>query len=373
LYVIPSGKPPHKMLSDGAEDSDRLEMSRRAFLPLSPLIRICDREVLDQGTCYTYLTLERVRADHPDGEIFLFVGTDQFLVFETWRRFEYILKMCTLCVMDRFEDFSKLDEKKAWLEENFGACILLLQEKPYIISSTDVRRELGEYGFSLSLSPSVNEWINERGIYSSLSHPGRKRILEQAKKRLSPHRFSHTLSVEREAVCLCKLLSLSPEDTEEMALAALWHDMAKKNLDEEVFSYLIDRGESVSEEDRRIPAVLHGRAAALEAKREGELSPEAILAVCYHTTGRAGMSLKEKILYFADYIEETRTHEPCRRMRDEFYRNLPEGKEERLRYFDRCVLTVMENTVQYLQENNIPCHSLSLDALADLRERIGRI
>ena len=93
LYVIPSGKPPHKVISGGAQDEDRLEMSRRAFLPLSEKIRISDSEVKDQGTCYSYLTVERIRGMHPDSEIFLFIGTDQFLAFETWKRFEYILEM----------------------------------------------------------------------------------------------------------------------------------------------------------------------------------------------------------------------------------------------------------------------------------------
>ncbi len=370
LYVIPSGKPPHKVISGGAEDADRLEMSGRAFLPLSDKIRVSDREVLDQGTCYSYLTVERIRARHPDSEVFLFIGTDQFLVFETWRRFEYILEMCTLCVMDRFEDFSKLNEKKAWLEKNFKARVLLLREKPYIISSTDVRGELKQWGFSPSLSPQVNEWISRRGIYSAHSDPVRTELLKKAQRRLSPHRFSHTLSVERETVRLCKLLSLSSGDTKEMALAALYHDLAKNLSDEESSLFLTERGETLTQEDRQIPAVLHGRVAALMAEQDGYLSPEAILAIRYHTTGRSGMSLKEKILYFADFTEETRKHEACRKIRSGFYENLPEGKEDRFLYFDVFVVRVMENTAQYLKEQRIPCHSLGEAALTDLKDRL---
>lgn len=370
LYVIPSGKAPHKVISGGARDEDRLEMARRAFLPLSEKIRVSDREILDRGTCYSYLTVERIREAHPDGEIFLFVGTDQFLVFETWRRFEYILELCTLCVMDRFEDFTKLSEKKSWLEENFRARVLLLDEKPYIISSTDVRRELAEWGFSPSLSPKVNEWICETGIYASHTDPVRTKLLKRGKSELSPHRFAHTLAVERETAELCRLLGLSREDTRDMALAALYHDLAKGLSDEKAASFLTDRGETVTEEDRRIPAVFHGRVAALFAEDDGVLSEEALLAVRYHTTGRSKMTLKEKILYVADFIEETREHDPCQRIRAEFYEKLPDGKEERLKDFDKLVYRVMENTAYYLKERRIPCHSLGVEALADLKRMI---
>ncbi|MBQ3074619.1 MAG: nicotinate (nicotinamide) nucleotide adenylyltransferase [Clostridia bacterium] len=370
LYVIPSGKPPHKTISGAASDADRLEMSRRAFLSISDKIIVSDREISDRGTCYSYLTVEGIREEYPGSEIFLFIGTDQFLAFETWRRFEYILKMCTLCVMDRFNASPELIEKKAWLEENFGARVLLLQEKPYIISSTDIRRELSEWGFSLSLSPDVNEWIAIKGIYSSRADAMRQKLLDRAKKELSPHRFSHTLSVEREAVRLSRLLCLSDGDVREMALAALYHDLAKNLTDEQACSFLEKKGECVSEEDRAIPAVLHGRVSAIFAEEDGELSEDAVCAVRYHTTGRAGMSLKEMILYFADYIEETRSHDACRKMRAEFYDNMPENNEGILLHFYRCVYRVMENTAYYLMEQKIPCHSLGAQALADLKRRI---
>ncbi len=369
LYVIPSGKPPHKLISGGARDEDRLEMSRLSFLPLSDRIRISDSEIKDQGTCYSYITVERVLEMHPDSDLFLFIGTDQFLAFETWRRFEYILKLCTLCVMDRFEDFSKLNEKKARLEENFGARVLLLEEKPYIISSTDIRRQVSEWGFSLSLAPAVNEYIAEKELYCASSDSLRRSILKKAKSTLSPHRFFHTLAVEREAVRIGSHLDLPPEDIREMALAALYHDLAKDLSADEAASYLYIKGEKVTDEDLEIPAVLHGRVAAQMAKEAGVFSAEAIDAICYHTTGRKGMHLKEKILYFADYIEETRTHKACQSAREVFYRNFPDDPSLRLTYFDQQVIKVMENVARHLKENNLPFHSLGEAALADMKQR----
>ena len=134
LYVIPSGIPPHKTISKGASDEDRLQMARLAFSPLSEKIVVSEMELVQKGTCYSYLTLENIRKLHPDCEIFLFVGTDQFLAFETWRNFETIFKTVTLCVMDRYENGEEIQNKKLFFEKNFGAHILLLKEKPYIIS-----------------------------------------------------------------------------------------------------------------------------------------------------------------------------------------------------------------------------------------------
>ncbi len=366
LYVIPSGIPPHKTISSGATDEDRLEMARLAFSPLSEKIRVSDMEILAKGTCYSYLTLEKIAETHPESEICLFVGTDQFLVFETWRNFEHILKNVTLCVMDRYEDTEALLRKKESLEKDFGARVLLLEEKPYIISSSEIRCEIEKYGFSEALSPAVNEYISLRGIYSSLSDPLRRELLERGKRSISEKRFLHTLSVEREVVRLGKLFSLSETDLREMALAALYHDLAKEWSIEESILFLARNGFGVSKSDEPL---LHGFVASVFAKEDGHISKDAFVAVRFHTTGRSDMSLKEKILYFADYIEEKRENASCKKVRRFFYENLPEGEKERLGHLDTCILMAMEHTENYLRKKNIPVHPLGIVAREDLENR----
>lgn len=366
-YVIPTGIPSHKAVS-GVLAEHRLEMTRLAFSSLSDRFRVTDMELCRTGPSYSYLTVRELKRMHPEDSLYLFVGTDQFLAFETWREFRELLRSVTLCVMARYgEGTELLSAKKAELEKEFGAECLLLQEKAYIISSTQVRGELAEKGFSPSLSPAVNEYLLKKDLYGSSVYPERRRLLALLEKELSPSRFSHTLAVEREAVSLCEIFSL-PEK-EECALAALWHDRTKEWGAEKQIAFLSEAGEALSEEDLKSPAVLHGKTAALLARREGALPLEWVNAIRFHTTGREGMTTAEKVLFFADYIEETRSHSVCKAMRERFYSGLPEEEEHRLPWLDSCILSVMEDTVVHLKKKNFPIHPDTLSGLLDLKRK----
>lgn len=369
LYIIPSGDPPHKIISSGSSAKDRLSMCKAAFCSLSDKVLVSDIEICSKEKSYSYLTVDKISKRHPDSEIFLFVGTDQFLAFETWREFQYLLSACTLCVMDRFEDREVLWKKKASLEKEFGARCLIFEEKPYIISSTAIREELKEDGFSSSLSPFVNDYITKEGLYSSDFDSTREKAVKKVVETLSDNRLSHTFSVERETLCLAKIFSLPEEEKKQLALGALFHDLTKYWTFEENESFLLEKGERLTKEDRLSPQVLHGRSASYLAAEEFDLSDEVRSAIYYHTTGKEDMTLYEKILFFADFIEETRTHTVCGEMREYFYSHLPEKREDRLSFLDSCILRVLEQTVGHLKEKNQPIHPATLKALVDLKER----
>ncbi len=366
VYVIPSGTPPHKTLSRGAEDRERYEMSRLAFEALSEKVTVSDIEILSPEISYTLLTVGKLKEKHPESELFLFVGTDQFLSFETWREPETLLSLCTLCVMDRFSQREALLAKKKELEEKFSAQCLLLEEKPYIMSSTDIRSELKEKGYSFRLSPSVNEYISKGSLYKVREDNVRSRLLSHLQKEVDPSRLAHILSVEREVGELAFLLDAANE--RELRLAALYHDLTKEKTKEEQILLAEEYGYTFAEEDLESPAVLHGITAFLVAKEEGHLSPKALLAIYNHTTGDREMSLEEKILYFADYIEEERSYDACRKMRRFFYENMPEDVTERRNHLDSCIRQVMEDTVAHLKENNRPIHPRTLAALDGLKK-----
>lgn len=368
VLVIPSGLPPHKKISGGASDADRLEMARCAFSRIADFVSVSDLEIRSEGKSYAYLTLEKIRAEYPDDELFLFIGTDQFLAFESWVNFPVLLKEYTLAVMDRFESEKRILDQKEHLEKEFGARCLLLEEKPYIISSTEIRSELATKGFSHSLSPKVNEYIAKAGIYASGTDSERARLIDRLQKELSPERFSHTLAVERETDRLCTLFDFSEPEVKAMRLAALFHDFAKEKSLAEQIAILSAAGESVLEEDRISPAVLHGKAAAALMREEGIFSAEEQSAVENHTTGKEAMTLREKILYFADYIEETRHHESCLAIRELFYSELPKI-EEKEKWLDRCILRALKETIRHLKEKNLPIHPKSLAATEDLEKK----
>jgi nicotinate-nucleotide adenylyltransferase len=84
-------------------------------------------------------------------------------------------------------------------------------------------------------------------------------------------------------------------------------------------------------------------------------------AIKWHTTGQADMTLLEKILYIADYIEPTRSFPGVEKLRKKVYEDLDAG-----------VLMGMENTIALMMERGGPIHPNTTSAAEALRERTGR-
>ncbi len=90
------------------------------------------------------------------------------------------------------------------------------------------------------------------------------------------------------------------------------------------------------------PFLLHGKAGACLAKDKFGVDDEDILnAIRYHTTGRPKMTLIEKIVFVADYIE------PNRKKAD----NLTELRQMAFENLDEAVLAILEQTLDYLNES----------------------
>lgn len=369
VLVLPSGTAPHKALSGGADAPCRMELCRAAFLPLGEPVEISDFDLKQEGACYTYLTLRHFREEASDGDFYLYMGTDQFLSFEKWKNFREILENATLCVMSRDGDAAVLEAKKAQLEQDFAAQILLLQEKTVIISSTQVRDEVAKDGFSPYLCPSVNDVIARHGCYGSRLNQRRGAVLDRIFDRLDDERLHHTLSVEREVTALCRLLGLE-EREEELRLAALLHDLTRRLTEEEQLKLMRELGEEVTRDDLASPAVLHGRSAAHLAARDFGLDESACNAIRYHTVGRAGMTVEEAILNLADYIEETRSHAACLAARKQFYEGLPQGREARLHWLWKNSLLAMEGSRRHLEETHRPVHPQGKEAEAYLKKML---
>jgi nicotinate-nucleotide adenylyltransferase len=158
-----------------------------------------------------------------------------------------------------------------------------------------------------------------------------EKLREQVMREISPKRFRHTLAVEEMIVRLCALYC--PEYTEQMRAAAILHDLTKEKSVEEQVALCAVLGLSVTEEDKQTPKLFHARtAAALICTRFSEYDDPIITeAIRWHTTGHAGMSLTEKLLYLADYIDESRSFENCVLLRRYFFGAYPERMDARER------------------------------------------
>lgn len=180
---------------------------------------------------------------------------------------------------------------------------------------------------------------------------------------MSERRYRHTLAVENMAARLADLYC--PEKKNKLRAAALLHDMTKELSEQEHIEICREHGEELLPEELHAPKTLHAKTAAvLIPERFPEFSDiEIISSVRFHTTGCAYMTLFEKIIYLSDYIDCTRTHEDCVRLRNMFWDAHPVdmNAEERERHLDKVLLEAIGTTVNSLIESKkiISCDTIS--------------
>lgn len=152
-------------------------------------------------------------------------------------------------------------------------------------------------------------------------------LREDVMGKMSPKRFVHTAAVEHMVTRLAALFC--PEQTLCLRAAALLHDITKEKTTQEQVALCGELGLSVSDEDLLAPKIFHAKTAAALIPRDypAFAHPTVVDAVRWHTTGRANMSLSEKLLYLADYIDESRTFENCVRLRKFFWDAHPEDMD----------------------------------------------
>ena len=134
--------------------------------------------------------------------------------------------------------------------------------------------------------------------------------VEQVQKRLErmlkPDRLQHSYGVAREAARLADLYRADPQKA---YYAGLCHDICKNMPAQEQLHWIIRSAIMLDDAFYCQPPIWHGFAAAQYIREEMGVEDEEILgAVRYHTTGRAGMSLLEKIVFTADLTEENRDY-----------------------------------------------------------------
>ena len=127
----------------------------------------------------------------------------------------------------------------------------------------------------------------------------RKSILS----RLQGYRYEHSLGVERAAIMLAEKYG---EDPEKAGTAGILHDITKYLSPQEQLNLCGKYGIIPCTVEKSEPKMLHGKTAAAIARAEYHMPEDICDAIACHTTGKNHMTLLDKILYLADYIEETR-------------------------------------------------------------------
>ncbi len=163
-------------------------------------------------------------------------------------------------------------------------------------------------------------------------------IKKRVKKALDKDRWEHTRGVAYTACCLAMAHGA---DMEQAMLAGYLHDCAKCIPNEEKLALCKKYRVDLTDVEKRNPYLIHAKLGAYLAKKDyGVEDPEIIHAIRVHTTGAPDMSLPDKILFVADYIEPGR--DKARRLR--------ELREKAFHDLDETLLCILYDTVTYLSK-----------------------
>ena len=148
-------------------------------------------------------------------------------------------------------------------------------------------------------------------------------LRERVSARISPYRMAHTLGVEEMTARLAALYA--PEDALWLRAAALLHDITKEEGNARQLELLAKGEVTLRPDEAASPKTWHAITAPLVIAAEfPAFAAEPLLsAVRWHTTGHAGLTLCEAIVYLADYIEDGRRFADCVALREMFWRAEP--------------------------------------------------
>lgn len=154
--------------------------------------------------------------------------------------------------------------------------------------------------------------------------------------QLDSHRYVHTIGVMYTAASMAMRYH---ENLEKAMLAGLLHDCAKGYSNKRKLELCRQYSLPIADAEEKNPGLLHAKLGAYIAKTEYHIQDTSILdAICYHTTGRPNMTLLDKIIYIADYIEPHRCEAP----------NLEEVRQLAFQDIDQCLARILKDSLEYL-------------------------
>ena len=355
LYLIPSYISPHKSLPTGSPTPEqRLNMVTLAAENTD--LTASDMELIRGGASYTYETVLALRAQHPDAEIFLMMGTDMFLTLDLWREAELLLSMVTPVVFHRGDkgERAQIEEKKVFFAEK-GISAIVMENPITEISSTQLRRMLVFDCAAPFLSEKVHSYILENKLYGTgesyknLPLPELEKVVCSLVK---PNRVAHILGCRDTAVELAKRWGADETDA---ARAGLLHDITKA-LDGPLQLTLCEQyGMHPDDFSRAYPKTLHAHTGAMVAERIFGENESVVSAIHSHTTGKAGMNILEKIIYVADYMEPNRDFDGVEALREAAFTDI-----------DKALKLGLEMTISLLRKEGKTISKESLEALQDI-------
>lgn len=291
---------------------------------------------------YTVDVLQELQRQYPDYALYFLMGADQFFNFDNWYQPEKICSLATLVVVGReplqitkeqIECFQKRYIKQA---DRLCMCAYCGQD----ISSTQIQCKLA-FGYSVQADvPKEVEGYLQKHI--DIYQP---QALQKGIQLLTPQRKEHSYRVAKLALQVAPIYHL---EKKQVLYAATLHDIAKSLSashpllkDFKAEDILTDRH-----------PVWHAFAGRYLAESYLKIEDSNILdAIAYHTTGRANMSMLEKVIYLADMLEEERNFKNIEILRKIFVNEI-----------DKCLAFALQYNIDYLKQKNVNIYWRTLEA-----------
>ena len=160
-----------------------------------------------------------------------------------------------------------------------------------------------------------------------------QKLRKELEKELKPDRFDHTMGV---AYTAASMAFVHGADVEKALIAGFLHDCAKCMSHEEQIKVCEKNNIEISDVERRNHSLLHAKVGMYLARTKYDIYDTDILnAIRWHTTGRENMSLLEKIIYIADFIEPNR--KPLE--------NLTAIRKEAFEDIDKCLAHILHSVI----------------------------
>ena len=179
LLCVPAGRPPHRA-APAASAADRLAMTQLAFA--DTVVEVDEAEIRQDGPSWTIRTLERLRAEKPDAALVLIVGADAFLGLPTWHRWQELLLLAHLAVVNRpgaelsvatmSPELQRLWQQahctdREQLRAHPAGCLVSFTMTPCPVSATQIRQAVarGESIEALVAAP-IKNYIHQHHLYT---------------------------------------------------------------------------------------------------------------------------------------------------------------------------------------------------------------
>ena len=361
VLFVPNGYPPHKDPSELSQAAHRFAMVELAIAGL-PRFQTHRMEMDRSGPHFTIDTIRLLKEEVPTATFYFIIGADMALDLPAWRNSQALLEACYVVAITRpGYDFAKLGATRGSIYSSARERLLPLAAAGVAISSTEIRNRLQQGESCRFLAPdNVLQYAFQNGLYRSCGLTADFSLAQAVRwvqTKLCRRRYEHTCRVMTTAAYLANLHGV---DTHLAEMAACLHDCAR-DLPQRVQLKLAEAsGIVLAGATLQQGALLHADAAVSLVMQElGVANAQVLAAIRSHTTGRAGMSPLEQVVFLADFIEPGRCFPGVDDVRDVASTSL-----------DKAMLLALEMTISHVLEQGSFLHPATVLARNDLLLRL---